>query len=199
MKNQNLSPIAAQIYFIRGKKVLLDADLAMLYEVEIKVLNQTVKRNSERFPEDFMFQLTEIEYANWKEQQFMNEHVPSRAEVMNEEEEYDTSSLRSQIVTLESQQGKHRKFLPYAFTEQGVAMLSGILRSPKAISTNIAIMRAFVKMRELIDENKDLKKRLDDLENKYDQQFKVVFEAIRELIYQKNEPREPIGFKRSAS
>lgn len=205
MNHINPSPIAAQIYFIRGKKVLLDADLAMLYEVETKVLNQAVKRNIDRFPEDFMFQLTDTEYANWKAQQNMEEHVPSRAEVMNEKEyaspnlssQIVNQSLRSQIVTLENQQGKHRKFLPYAFTEQGVAMLSGILRSPKAISANIAIMRAFVKMRELIDENKDLKRKLDELENKYDHQFKAVFQAIRELTHKKNEPMEPIGFKTS--
>jgi len=159
--------IISQIFFIRGTKVMLDTDLAMLYDVNTKVLNQAVKRNTDRFPEDFMFQLTETEYEN----------------------------LRSHIVTLETGKGKHRKYLPYAFTEQGVAMLSGILRSKKAILVNIAIMRAFVKMRELIDENEELKKKLDLLEAKYDKQFHIVFEAMKQLVQKENEPREPVGFK----
>lgn len=156
--------IISQIYYIRGVKVMLDFHLAALYDVETRVLNQAVQRNIERFPEDFMFQLSDNEIKN----------------------------LTSQIVT--SSWGGRRR-APYAFTEQGVAMLSGVLRSGKAINVNIAIMRAFVGMRKLINENKELKKKLDKMESKYDQQFRVVFEAIRQLIEKKNEPRNPVGFK----
>jgi len=157
--------IISQIYFIRGKKVILDEDLAALYEVETRVMNQAVKRNASRFPEDFMFQLSESEYE----------------------------FLISQTVT--SRWGGRRK-LPFAFTEQGVAMLSAILRSKKAIEVNIAIMRAFVKMRELLDENAELKMKLDAMEKKYDKQFKIVFDALRELISPEIKARKPIGYKK---
>ncbi len=156
--------IATQIYFVRGEKVLLDRDLAMLYGVETKVLKQTVKRNISRFPEDFMFELTAEEF----------------------------SILRSQFVT--SSWGGDR-YAPIAFTEQGVAMLSGILRSEKAIEVNIAIMRTFVQLRRLMNANKDLANKIESLENKYDEQFEMVFNAIKQLIASDNEPREPIGYK----
>ncbi|MCD4790993.1 MAG: ORF6N domain-containing protein [Bacteroidales bacterium] len=159
--------IISQIYYIRGVKVMLDFQLAALYDVETRVLKQQVKRNINRFPEDFMFQLSETE---WKE-------------------------LITNCDNLGSV--KFSPTTPFAFTEQGVAMLSGVLRSEKAINVNISIMRAFVQMRVLIDENKDLKKKLDEMESKYDQQFRVVFEAIRQLIEKKNEPRNPVGFKTS--
>ena len=146
---------------------MLDFHLATLYEVETRVLKQQVKRNINRFPEDFMFELTEAEIEN----------------------------LVSQIVI--PSKSKFGGATPFAFTEQGVAMLSGVLRSEKAINVNISIMRAFVQMRVLIDENKDLKKKLDEMESKYDQQFRVVFESIRQLIEKKNEPRNPVGFKTS--
>jgi phage regulator Rha-like protein len=145
---------------------MLDSDLAELYGVEIRVLNQAVKRNIKRFPSDFMFQL-------------------------NEEE---SESLRSQFVTLKKGRGQHRKYLPYAFTEQGVAMLSSVLKSEKAIEVNILIMRAFVKLREMIASNKDLAKRLDELEQKYDAQFKIVFDAIRQLMVPPEPRRKRIGF-----
>lgn len=152
------------IRLIRGQKVILDADLARLYEVETKVLVQAVKRNIRRFPEDFMFQLSKEEFDN----------------------------LRSQSVT--SSWGG-RRYPPYAFTEQGVAMLSSVLHSDRAITVNIAIMRAFVQLREIISSNAKLARRLEQLEQKYDTQFKVVFEAIRELM---NPPepgkKRPIGF-----
>lgn len=150
---------------------MLDFHLAAMYEVETRTLNQAVRRNASRFPDDFMFQLSENEFQNLISQNVISsggDGIPGW--------------------------GGRRK-LPLAFTEQGVAMLSGILRSEKAIKVNIAIMRAFVKMRELIDENKDLRKKLDEMESKYDQQFQVVFEAIRQLIEKKNEPMEPIGYK----
>jgi len=157
--------ILSQIFYIRGKKVMIDVHLALLYQVETRVLNQAVQRNISRFPDDFMFRLSEAEY----------------------------DILKSQFVT--SSWGGRRK-LPYVFTEQGIAMLSGILRSEKAIAVNIAIMRAFVQMRELIDENKDLKMKLDELEIKYDKQFKIVFDALKKLIYPESTPRKAIGYKK---
>ena len=157
--------IERKIYLIRGHKVMFDSDLADLYEVPVKVLNQAVKRNINRFPEDFMFQLTKEE-----------------------------ESLRSQIVTLKNGRGHHRKYLPFAFTEQGVAMLSSVLNSERAVQVNIAIMRAFVKLREMIASHKDLAKRFDALEKKYDAQFKVVFDAIRQLMEPPKTKRRRIGF-----
>ena len=157
--------IASRIYFIRGEKVLLDADLATMYNIETRTLKQAVRRNIERFPEDFMFELTKQEY----------------------------DSLRSQIVTLK--RGEHSKYLPFAFTEQGVAMLSSVLRSEKAVEVNIAIMRTFVQLRKLMDSNKELARKIQQLENKYDEQFKVVFQAIKQLIKQESQPRRQIGFK----
>lgn len=135
--------------------MLLDKDLAILYGVTTKVLNQAVKRNQERFPEDFMFQLTEKEAEG---------------------------ILRSQSVTSNKGPRGGRRYLPYAFTEQGVAMLSGLLNSPRAIAVNVEIMRAFVRLRELISSSADLARKLNQLEKKYDAQFKAVFDAIRELM-----------------
>lgn len=145
--------IEKAILFIHGEKVMLDRDLAKLYGVSTKVLNQAVKRNLERFPEDFMFQLSREE-----------------AEAVS----------RSQSVTLK--RGKNVKYLPYAFTEQGVSMLSSVLRSKRAIEVNIAIMRAFVRLREILSTHKDLARKLEELEKKYDSHFQVVFEAIRQLM-----------------
>jgi len=156
--------IEGKIFLIRGHKVMLSIDLAALYNVEPKVLTQAVKRNVERFPSDFMFQLTYREFTN----------------------------LKSQIVT--SSWGGIRRAMPYAFTEQGVAMLSSVLKSERAVQVNIAIMRAFVKLREMIASHKDLAKRLDALEKKYDAQFKVVFDAIRELMTPPDKPRRRIGY-----
>jgi len=163
--------LATLIYLIRGEKVLLSEHLAGLYAVPVKVLNQAVKRNIVRFPEDFMFQLTSQE----------------------------TDSIlrsRSQIVTLN--RGQNIKYLPYAFTEQGVAMLSSVLRSPRAVEVNIAIMRTFVQLRRLMDSNRDLAKRIDALESRYDEQFAAVFEAIKRLIAEddtrKAQPKRRIGF-----
>ena len=165
--------IEKAILLIRGQNVMLDKDLASLYGVQVKVLNQAVKRNLARFPADFMFQLTP--------------------------EEGD--ALRSQSVTLEPGRGKHRKYLPYAFTEQGVAMLSSVLNSDRAIEVNIAIMRAFVRLREILSTHKDLARKLDELERKlgeHDQKFQVVFEAIRQLMAPTPTTQEKrrIGFAR---
>ena len=145
---------------------MMDADLARLYGVTTKVLNQAVKRNMARFPDDFMFQLRDEEAA----------------------------ALRSQFVTLKAGRGQHRKYRPNVFTEQGVAMLSSVLHSERAIQVNIAIMRAFVRLRELIGSNKVLAWRLAELEKKYDAQFRVVFDAIRELMTPPGSKSRRIGF-----
>jgi hypothetical protein len=156
--------IEHRIYLIRNHKVLFDRDLAELYGVDTRVLNQAVKRNRERFPDDFMFQLTAKE----------------------------TENLRSHIVT--SRWGG-RRYLPYAFTEQGVAMLSTVLKSRRAIQVSIAIMRTFVRLRRILATHKELAKRLVELETKYDAQFKVVFEVIQQLMEPPSEPDRPlIGF-----
>ncbi len=158
--------IEQKIHLIRGQKVMLDSDLAELYGVPTKVLVQAVKRNMKRFPADFMFQLSEDE----------------------------DKFLRSQIVTLKTGRGKHRKYSAYVFSEQGVAMLSSVLRSERAIEVNIQIMRAFVKLREMIAAHKDLAKKLEELEKKYDAQFRVVFDAIREMMIPPEEEKRRIGF-----
>jgi hypothetical protein len=164
--------IAALVLIVRGEKVLLSQHLAELYRVPVKVLNQAVQRNRTRFPPDFpdfMFQLDRHEFTN----------------------------LKSQIVT--SSWGGVRRALPYAFTEQGVAMLSSVLRSPRAVEVNIAIMRTFVQLRRLMDSNRDLARNIEAMEKKYDEQFAVVFEAIKQLISEdearKAEPQRRIGFK----
>jgi hypothetical protein len=157
--------IERSILLIRGHKVMLDADLAELYGVETRVLLQAVSRNQTRFPKDFMFQLSKEEYE----------------------------FLRSQIVISKKGRGG-RRYLPYAFTEQGVAMLSSILRSERAVQVNIEIMRAFVRLREMIATHKDLVRKLEALEEKYDAQFKVVFDAIRELMAPPTPKKRKIGF-----
>jgi len=157
--------IESLILMIRGENVMLSPDLAELYEVAPRVLVQAVKRNRDRFPEDFMFQLTKEEYA----------------------------SLKSQFVTLSW--GGARRATPYAFTEQGVAMLSSVLRSPRAVQVNVAIVRAFVKLREMLASHRDLARKLAEMEKKYDAQFKVVFDAIRELMTPPRKPRRRIGFQ----
>lgn len=160
-----LERITESILWLRGQKVMLSHDLALLYGVEAKVLVQAVKRNAERFPDDFVFQLTKQEDAN----------------------------LKSQFVT--SSWGGARRALPYAFTEQGVAMLSSVLRSPRAVQVNIEIMRTFVKLRQLLTSNVELARKLAALESKYDAQFKAVFDAIRELMRPPEPGRKrPIGF-----
>jgi hypothetical protein len=160
--------IEKAILLLHGQKVMLDADLAELYGVETRVLVQAVKRNLERFPEDFMFQLNKD----------------------------DVDFLRSQIVTLKKGRGQHSKYLPYAFTEQGVAMLSSVLHSRRAIQVNIEIMRAFIHLRQMLASHVELARKLDALEKKYDAQFKQVFEAIRQLMAPPEPKRRPIGFRK---
>jgi hypothetical protein len=170
--------IEQRIFLIRGKKVMLDRDLAELYGVTTKALNQAVKRNIKRFPGDFMFQLTEQEFKIWKSQIVTSKSAPS---------------LRSQFVTLK--RGQHAKYLPCAFTEHGILMLSSVLNSDKAIFVNIQIMRTFTKLRELIAEHKDLQQKISELEKKYDRKFNIIFEAIRKLLEPpRAKPKLPIGF-----
>lgn len=157
--------IENRILLIRGKKVMLDKDLASMYGVATKVMNQAVKRNLNRFPEDFMFQLT-----------------PEESDRL----------LRSQIVTLK--RGQHYKYLPYVFTENGVAMLSSVLNSERAIDVNIQIMKTFTRLREMLLTHKDLQRKIEIMEKKYDQQFKIVFDAIKQLLDPEKKPRERIGF-----
>ncbi len=158
--------IERRIFLIRGHKVMLDFDLAELYGVETKYLKRQVNRNRDRFPEDFMLRLTSEE----------------------------NRALRFQIGTLK--RGQHSKYLSYAFTEHGVAMLSSVLRSKRAVQVNIAIMRTFVRLRELMATHKDLARKLDAMERKYDARFRVVFTAIRKLMEPPPEkPKGAIGFQ----
>jgi hypothetical protein len=182
---QSLIPverIERTILLIRGQKILLDNDLASLYGVETKRLLEAMKRNIERFPDDFMFQLT------WEEADILK----SQTVISNLQDE-GKDSLRSQNATLK--RGKHLKYRPYAFTEQGVAMLSSVLRSPRAVAVNIEIMRAFVRLRQMLLSHADLARKINALENKYDSQFKVVFDALRQLMQPPaTKPKRPIGF-----
>jgi hypothetical protein len=167
-KETDIAPverIEQLIFLIRGQRVMLDKDLARLYCVETKVLKQAVRRNLNRFPSDFMFELTREEDI----------------------------SLRSQNVTLK--RGQHSKYPSFAFTEQGVAMLSSVLNSERAIEVNIGIMRTFVRLREMLLAHKDLARKLAALEKKYDEQFQVVFDAIRALMAPPEKPKKPIGFE----
>ncbi len=163
-----LKNLINKIIYLRGQKVMLDRDLAELYGVETRILNQAVTRNPERFPKDFMYQLTNKEFT----------------------------ILKSQFV-ISSWGG--RRYPPFAFTEQGIAMLSSVLHSERAINVNIAIMRAFVKLRELLLTNKELNSKLQKIEAKYDKQFRVVFEVLQQLMETPAKPRKEIGFKRKKS
>ena len=169
VSKQSLIPverIEKAILLVRKQKVMLDADLAGLYGVETRVLVQAVKRNLQRFPEDFMFQLSHEEFT----------------------------ALRSQSVTSSDWGG--RRYPPYAFTEQGVAMLSSVLRSQRAIQVNIEIMRAFIRLRQMLASHAELARKLDALEKKYDAQFKEVFEAIRQLMAPPEPKRRTMGFRK---
>ena len=171
MERKDLVPselIESKIFLIRNKKVMLDRDLAVLYGVETKALKQAVKRNPKRFPGDFMFELNPVEFKNWRSQ-----FVTSKADKMG---------LR------------HR---PYAFTENGVAMLSSVLNSDRSIQVNIQIMRTFTRLREILGTHVELRRKIEQLEKKYDGQFRIVFEAIRELMTPPERPVPPkkkIGF-----
>jgi hypothetical protein len=165
---------------------MLDADLPALYGVATRVLVQAVKRNADRFPSDFMFQLTKAEVEFLRSQA-----VASKADGRLSQGE--AGILKSQIVI--SSWGGRRRSLPYAFTEQGVAMLSSVLHSPRAIQVNIEIMRAFIRLRQILTSHTELARKLENLEKKYDVQFKVVFEAIRKLMAPPESTRRRIGFR----
>jgi len=183
-----IKSIQNRIYEIKGERVLLDFDLAVLYEVPTKVLNQAVKRNIKRFPKDFMFQLTKEELEELRLQ-------------IETSETGDSS--RSQIVTLKSGRGSNVKYLPYAFTEQGIAMLSGILNSDKAIAMNIAIMRAFVEIRRILIQETDLRIQLNQIRERigeHDTQLNAIYDAMENLLDEKAaqkkfEERRRVGFK----
>ena len=165
--------ISDKIFYIRNQKVMFDKDLAMLYDIETKALNQAVKRNISRFPEDFMFQLTEIEFQ----------------------------SSRSQIVTLNKGRGSNVKYLPYVFTEYGVLMLSSVLKSEKAIQTNIQIMRIFAKIKQMLTDNTEMKIDILQIQKKlenHDKNIELVFSYIDELTEKKTveKPRNKIGYKK---
>ena len=160
--------IEKAIFLIRGEKVMLDRDLASLYEVTTSALKQSVRRNIERFPADFMFVLDQNEFENW----------------------------RSQIVISNSDRMGIR-YPPMAFTEQGVAMLSSVLRSKRAVAVNVQIMRTFVRLRQMLASQADLAKKLEQLERKYDHQFKIVFDAIRQLMIPTEPGRKQIGFTKA--
>jgi len=157
--------IETKILIIRARKVMLDRDLAIPYGVETRMLNQAVKRNIKRFPEDFMFQLTKEEMANWKSQVVMSNR--------------DKMGLRRR---------------PYAFTENGVAMLSSVLNSERAIQVNIQIMRTFTKIREMLATHKELRKKIEEMEKRYNFQFKAVFDAIKQLTEPSQKSKKRIGF-----
>lgn len=165
--------ISSFIIFLRGEKVIVDFVLARLYGVEVNILKRAVRRNIQRFPADFMFELSREEY----------------------------NTLRCQFGILEK--GKHAKFLPFAFTEQGVAMLSGILSTSSAIAVNIAIMRAFVQLRQFLDTHKELARKIESIEKlviTHDEKITLIFEAIKQLMKKNEEaaiPRKPIGYKYS--
>ncbi|MBE0649076.1 MAG: ORF6N domain-containing protein [Bacteroidales bacterium] len=183
--------IISQIYFIRGQKVMLDSDLARIYGVTTARLNQQVRRNLDRFPADFMFELTSDEFQN-----LMLQIATSSLRTIDNTSD---SNLISQNVT--SRWGGRRK-LPFVFTEHGALMLASVLNSSIAIQASIFVVRAFVALRELITSHKELSDRIDDLEKRtcekldeHSEQLMLVFQALRELVRQKEEPRNPLGFK----
>jgi hypothetical protein len=166
-KSISAEVITSKIFIIREQKVMIDRDLAELYGVETRVLNQAVRRNIGRFPEDFMFQLSKEETQNWV----------------------------SQIVITNLKAKMGMRIRPLVFTEHGILMLSSVLKSERAVQVNIAIMRAFVRLREILSTYKNLAKKLEELENKYDAQFRAVFEAIRQLMKEDEKPKSTIGFQ----
>lgn len=178
----NLITIQNKIYQVNGVKIMLDFDLAELYEVETRVLNQAIKRNIDSFPEDFMFRLTKEEWEDMSSQ-------------------FVTTNPSSQIVMMDLPKNRTGKYLPYAFTEHGVTMLASVLRSPKARKMNIAIVRAFVALRKTLLNIENLTSHIQELETKYDKQFEDIFEAIQFLITDTNHPdskpeRVKIGYKK---
>ena len=171
--------LAALVFLVRGEKVMIDTDLASLYGVEARALNQAVARNAGRFPADFMFRLSAEEYT------------AIRPHVM-------VGGRNSSQTVMSSRKHRGKSYLPNAFTEHGIAMLSSVLRSQRAVEVNIAIIRTFVQLRRLMDSNRDLARKIEAMEKKYDEQFSVVFDAIKMLIAEdtarKSQPKRSIGF-----
>lgn len=189
-----LESLANLVYLIRGEKVLLDTDLADLYGVEARALNQAVARNPARFPDDFMFQLTTDEWTATRSQIVTTSGAKGGKSSQTLTSSQPVAALTSQTVISNGRGG--RRTLPYAFTEQGVAMLSSVLRSQRAVEVNIAIMRTFVQLRRLMDSNRDLARRIEAMETRYDEQFSQVFDAIKQLIAEDKtrKAKPPIGF-----
>lgn len=181
--------IEQKIYVIRGERVMLDSDLAEIYGVETKMFNRAVKRNINRFPEDFMFQLTAEEYESLRFQigTSNDDSLKFQIGISNDE------SLRSQFATSKKGRGG-RRYLPNVFTEHGAIMAANILNSEKAVTASVQVVRAFVKLRQILASNTELAKQLEALEQKYDEQFKVVFKAIRQLMLPPDKPQRNIGF-----
>ncbi len=178
--------IAQSILYLRGHKVMLDFDLAALYRVETRILNQAVKRNAARFPTDFMFQISA------EEMELVSQFVIPRAEKGSE-----GSKPNSSQIVMSSRKHRGKRYRPYAFTEQGVAMLSSVLNSDRAVKVNIAIMRAFVKLRETLETNRELARKFKELEVRvggHDKQIDGIIEAIRQLMAPPKKPRREIGF-----
>ncbi|MDH4379558.1 MAG: ORF6N domain-containing protein [Vampirovibrionales bacterium] len=170
-----VNAIESTIHLLRGQRVMLDSDLATLYGVELRSLIQAVKRNKERFPRDFMFQITDEEWDFLRSQNGI-------------------SKMPSDNEAIQGTRGG-RRYQPYVFTQEGVAMLSGVLRSEQAVKVNIEIMRAFVRFRHLLATHQELINRLDNLEQRYDKQLSAVFEAIRQMVAEPSEQAPPVGFR----
>jgi len=177
--------IATLIRPVRGQRVILDTDLARLYGVPTFRFNEAVRRNLDRFPEDFMLRLTKSEWTRLTSQIAMSNRPQAPA---------DGTSLTSQIAILKRGRGQHRKYLPYAFTEHGALMAANILNSRRAVAMSVYVIRAFVQFRQVLATHAGLARKLAVLEKKYDAQFKVVFDAIRELMTPPKKPRREIGF-----
>jgi hypothetical protein len=180
--------IARRIFYFRGEKVLLDFDLATLYGVATKALNQAVKRNRERFPDDFMFQLTTEEFRILRPQAVTSSPQGTRSKEIMKNWSQTVTSFRKY---------RRTKYRPYAFTEEGIAMLSSVLKSKRAVKVNIAIMRAFVKLRSVLETNRELARKFSELEqrvDKHDEEIGAILEAIRQLMAPPEKPRREIGF-----
>lgn len=199
---QVIRSIQNRIYEIRGERVMLDKDLAKLYEIETKFLNLAVKRNIKRFPKDFMFQLTVTEWEDLRLQiETLEASDSSSSKIVTLKTD---NSLRLQNATLKKGRGQHTKYYPYVFTEQGVAMLSGVVNSDKAIAMNIAIMRAFVDIRKMLLQESDLKTQLKEIKERlgeHDVQLNQIYDAMENLLDEKAaqkkwDDRERIGFKK---
>lgn len=182
--------IKQSILLIRGQKVMLDETLAQLYGVETKVLNQAVKRNRDRFPRDFMFRLNKEEWDILRYHFEISKPEFLRSQIVTSK----TESLRSQIATSKLK-GGGRRYTPYVFTEQGVAMLSSVLRSERAVKVNIEIMRTFVHLRQMLISHEQLSRKLESLEKKYDKRFKIIFDVLRELMKPPEIKPKPMGFQ----